>query len=135
MNEAGPCDDARMTQPGPSFDKQEQFDKIQSGLLQGERIIAVYDAKGSGTGFLAVTDKRVILQDNSFVGKKIALTSIPYGRVTAVSFVSNKSMLGKFSSTSDIAIALSGRTYEVEFRGDDKAKQIHDIILWHMLST
>jgi hypothetical protein len=69
------------------FDKQDQFDKIISGLLQGQRVIAVFDAIGSGTGFIGVTDKRVILQDNPFVGKKIALTSIPYGRVTAVSRV------------------------------------------------
>ncbi len=121
-----------MTQP--VFDKQEQYDKIASGLLAGEQITAVYDATGAGTGFIAITDKRVILQDNSFVGKKIALTSIPYGRVTAVSFVSNKSMLGKFASTSEIAIAVSGQTYEVAFRGDEKAKHVHDVVLWHMLN-
>ena len=71
------------------FDKQDQYGKIESGLLQGEQIIAVYDAIGAGTGFVGVTSKRVVLQDNSFVGKKVALTSVPYGSVTAVSFVSN----------------------------------------------
>jgi len=121
-----------MTQP--VFDKQEQYDKIQSGLMQGEQVIAVYDAIGAGTGFVGVTSKRVILQDNSFVGKKVALTSVPYSRVTAVSFVSNKSMLGKFASTSEIAISISGHTYEVEFRGDDKARHIHDVVLWHMFN-
>lgn len=104
-----------MTQP--AFDKQEQYDKIVSGLISGEQIIAVYDAIGAGTGFIGITDKRVVLQDNSFVGKKVALTSIPYGRVTAVSFVSNKSMLGRFASTSEIAVSVSGHTYEVSFRG------------------
>jgi hypothetical protein len=124
-----------VTQTQPIFDKADQFAKIQSGLIQGERVIAVYDAIGAGTGFIGVTDKRVILQDNSFVGKKIALTPIPYGRVTTVSFVSNKSMLGKFSSSSEIAIAVSGHIYEVEFRGDEKAKHVHDIVLWHILNA
>jgi hypothetical protein len=124
-----------VTQTQPIFDKADQFEKIQSGLIQGERVIAVYDAIGAGTGFIGVTDKRVILQDNSFVGKKIALTPIPYGRVTTVSFVSNKSMLGKFSSSSEIAIAVRGHTYEVEFRGDEKAKHVHDIVLWHILNA
>jgi hypothetical protein len=87
-----------MTQP--MFDKQDQFEKIVSGLLDGETIIAVYDAIGAGTGFMAITSRRIVLQDNSFVGKKIALTSVPYGRVTAVSFVSNKGMLGKFANSS-----------------------------------
>lgn len=119
----------------PAFDKQEQFDKIASGLLRGEQIIAVYDAIGAGTGFIGITSLRVVLQDNSFVGKKVALTSVPYNRVNAVSFVSNKSMLGKFASTGSIAVSAGGQSYEVEFRGDEKAKHAHDAILWHMLNV
>ncbi len=118
----------------PVFDKQDQLDKIASGLLQGEQIIAVYDAIGAGTGFIGITNLRVILQDNSFVGKKIALTSVPYNRVNAVSFVSNKSMLGRFASTGSIAVSAGGQTYEVEFRGDEKAQHAHDAILWHMIN-
>ena len=118
----------------PVFDKQDQLDKITSGLLQGEQIIAVYDATGAGTGFIGITNLRVILQDNSFVGKRVALTSVPYNRVNAVSFVSNKSMLGKFASTGSIAISAGGQTYEVDFRGDEKAKHAHDAILWHMVN-
>lgn len=119
----------------PTFDKQDQLDKVASGLLQGERIIAVYDAIGAGTGFIGITNLRVILQDNSFVGKKVALTSVPYSRVNAVSFVSNKSMLGKFASTSSIAVSAGGQNYEVDFRGDEKAKHTHDAILWHMINA
>lgn len=119
----------------PAFDKQEQFDRIRAGLIADEKILAVFDAIGVGTGFIGITDRRVILQDNSFVGKKVALTSVPYNRVNAVSFVSNKSMLGKFASTSDIAVSAGGQTYEVSFRGDDKAKYVHDTILWHMLNV
>ena len=66
-------------------------------------------------------------------GKKVALTSIPYNRVNSVSFVSNKSMLGKFASTGSIAVSVSGATHEVEFRGDEKARHCHDAILWHMM--
>jgi hypothetical protein len=45
------------------FDKQEQLDKIRSGLMQGEEVLAVYDAIGAGTGFIGLTNKRVIIQD------------------------------------------------------------------------
>jgi len=75
----------------------------------------------------------VILQDNSFVGKKVALTSVPYSRVQAVSFVSNKSMLGKWSSTSEVAIMVGGTAHECEFRGHDKAQLVHDAILEHIV--
>ncbi len=116
----------------PVFDKQDQFDKITSGLLEGEQLIAVYDAIGAGTGFIGITDRRVIVQDNSFVGKKVAVTSIPYSRITSVSVLSNKSMMGQFFSTSSIAVHSSGQTYEVEFRGNEKAHHAHQVILWHI---
>jgi hypothetical protein len=116
----------------PTFDKQEQLDKIKEGLLPDEHIIAVFDCIGTGTGFVGLTDRRVIVQDNSFVGKKTALTSMPYSRVQAVSFLSNKSMFGKWSSTSEIAILVGGKAHECEFRGDEKAKFAHDVILRHL---
>jgi hypothetical protein len=119
----------------PPFDKQEQLDKIQHGLLEHEKIIAVFDAIGAGTGFIGVTNKRLVLQDNSFVGKKVALTSVPYSRVNAVSFVSDKSMLGKHFSSSEIAVSAGGQSYAVQFRGEEKAKFIHDTILWHMMAN
>jgi hypothetical protein len=118
--------------PQPVFDKQDQFSKITANLLQGEFVIAVYDCIGAGTGFVGITDRRVIVQDNSFVGKKTALTSIPYSRVNAVSFVSDKSMWG-FASTSSISVSAGGREYLADFRGEQKAKHVHDVILWHMM--
>jgi len=113
----------------PFYDRKEQFEQVQSGLLPGENIIAVADAVGSGTGFLALTDRRVILQDKSFVGKKFALTSIPFSRITTVSVVSNKSWSGGFFSTSAIAVTVGTHIHEVEFRGVEKAHYLHNAIL------
>src|SRR5688572_32201906 len=98
-------------------DRRDQLQQIQNGLLQGETIIAVYDAVGIGTGFIGLTDRRVILQDRSFVGKRLALTSIPYAKVTAVSIVSNKSWAGSFFSSGNIALHVGTHTYEIEVRG------------------
>ena len=117
----------------PVYDKREQFDKIVAGLLQGEVVVAVYDAIGAGTGFIGLTNKRVIIQDNSFVGKKTALTSIPYAKVQSVSYVSDKSMLGKFASSSTIALQAGGTTHEVQLRGQEKASHVHNVILWNIM--
>ena len=112
-----------------TFDKKEQYDQIVSGLMPGEKVHAVYDAIGAGTGFIGLTDKRVIIQDKSFVGKKVAITSIPYGRITSVSVLSNKSWAGNFFSTGSIAIHVGAQTYEVDFRGDQKSHHVHSLIL------
>lgn len=112
-----------------AYDRKEQLRQIESGLLPGEEIIAVYDAIGAGTGFIGLTNKRVIIQDKSFVGKKVAITSIPYAKITSVSVVSNKSWAGNYFSTGSIAINVGTHTYEVDFRGDQKSHHVHNVIL------
>jgi hypothetical protein len=114
------------------YDRKDQLDQILSGLLPGETVLAVYDAIGTGTGFLGLTDRRVIIQDKSFVGKKIAITSIPYSRISSVSVVSNKSWAGSFFSTGSIAIHVGTHTYEVDFRGDQKSRHAHNLILHYI---
>lgn len=118
---------------GPVYDRREQFDQVMSGLIEGEQVYAVYDAVGAGTGFLGITNLRVIVQDKSFAGKKVAITSMPYSRITSVSVLSDKSWTGNFFSTSSIAIATSHATHQVEFRGADKAHHAHNLILWYLV--
>lgn len=111
------------------YDNKGQLEQIQSGLLEGEQIIAVYDAIGAGTGFIGLTTRRIIIQDQSYVGKRFAITSIPYAKVSSVSVVSNKSWAGQFFSSGTIAITVGTHVYEVEFRGSDKAHHVHNLIL------
>jgi len=111
------------------YDRREQYQQIVSGLLPGENVIAVYDAVGVGTGFIGLTDRRVIIQDRSFVGKRVAITSIPYSKVSAVSVVGNKSWAGSFFSSGSIAIHVGAHTYEVEMRGVEKTQHVHNVIL------
>lgn len=120
---------ARMTQV--IHDKPDQLARIQANLMEGEQLFAVYDGKGVGTGFLGITDRRLILQDNSFVGGKTALTSIPFRRINTVSFVSDKSVIG-WHSSSAISVSVGGREHEIELRGEDKARHAHNLILWGM---
>jgi hypothetical protein len=126
-----------MTQPAqapePVYDKRDQLQQVQDGLLDGEVVYAVYDAIGAGTGFVGITDRRVVLQDKSFVGKRFAITSIPYGRIVSVSVVSDRTWTGGFFSTSTIVISTSDGAHEVDFRGNDKAHHAHNLILWHMV--
>ena len=116
------------------FDSKGQLKQIESGLLDGEQIIAVYDAVGAGTGFIGLTTRRVIIQDKSFVGKRVAITSIPYSKVSSVSVVSNKSWAGQYFSTGIIAITVGTHIYEVEFRGAEKTHHVHNVILHYCSS-
>jgi Bacterial PH domain len=114
------------------YDKASQLEQIQSGLLPDEQVVAVYDAIGAGTGFIGLTNRRVIIQDRSFVGEKIALTSIPYTRITSISVLSNKSWAGSFFSSGSILISVGTKTYEVDFRGSHKSHHVHNLILYYI---
>lgn len=116
----------------PVFDRQDQLDQVTEALLEGEEVIAVYDCVGTGTGFIALTTLRVVLQDKTFVGKQVALTSIPYRHVRSVSVVSDKSLGGRFFSSSSIAVDTGGNMHQAEFRGHEKAHHAHNTILWYI---
>lgn len=118
--------------PEPVFDRRDQLEQIQQGLIQGEEVLAVYDCVGVGTGFLGLTTLRVVFQDKSFVGKKHAITSVPYRQIRSVSVVSDKSMGGKLFSSSSIAIDAGGTIHQADFRGEDKAANAHNVVLWYI---
>lgn len=113
----------------PIFDKADQLKQVQQDLLEGEVIIAVYDCTGAGTGFLGLTNLRVVIQDRSFVGKRTAITSIPYKNIRSVSLLSNKSWAGQFFSSSSVALTAGPDTFEADFRGTEKAHHAHALIL------
>ena len=58
-----------MSNDKPYYDKKEQDEKIEHALLPNEQIWAVFDMKGGGTGFIGVTNKRVIVYDKTFMRK------------------------------------------------------------------
>ena len=121
---------------GITVDKKEQLEKIESICLPDEVIEAVFDMKGAGTGFLGITNKRIIYYDKAFLKSKKALVSIPYDRIASVASEDHKGFLiqkGFFvSDTLTISpIGLEEKTFE--FRGGDKAHTAHNIIMSHLL--
>jgi hypothetical protein len=117
------------------FDRPDQLEKIQAGLLPGEVIEAVFDLKGGGSGFMGITSKRVIFQDNAWVKVVKAVVSMPYSRIhTVAAEVAVGLFTGRgFFSSSTIVITTSAGAQTFQFRGADKAHIAHDMILKHMI--
>ena len=118
-------------------DKKDQLEKIEAVCLPDELIRAVFDLKGRGTGFLGVTDKRIIYFDKEWLKNKKALVSIPFSRISAVASEDNKGFFitkGFFVSDT-LAITIAGEGVKTfEFRGGDKAHRAHMIIMEHLLA-
>ncbi|MFC1872805.1 PH domain-containing protein [Chloroflexota bacterium] len=118
-------------------DKKEQLEKIEGLCLPNEIIRAVFDLKGKGTGFLGVTDKRIIYYDKEFLRNKQAIVSIPHYQIASVASEDNSGFFVKKGFfVSDILtinpIGLEPKTFE--FRGGEKAHTAHNLIMEYLLA-
>ena len=113
------------------FDKEDQLEQIKPWITDGETLYCVYDCKGAGTGFIAITDKRLMFYDKAFLRKKKALTSIPFSRITSVSTVDEGR--GLFGTTSELVVKSGADEHEFEFRGGEKAQSAYQFIMKHLL--
>ena len=118
-------------------DRKEQLQKIEDICLPGEMIRAVYDLKGGGTGFLGITDKRLIFFDRSFFKGQKAMVSLPYNRIACVASEDDKGNFikpGFFASDKLFVYPMGMEAREFEFRGADKAHQAHNMIMEYLLA-
>lgn len=118
------------------FDKKEQLQKIEDFCQPDEVIRAVFDLKGAATGFMGITDRRVIFYDKAYMRDQKAMVSIPYSRISMVGSEDNKGFLIRrgFLVTGRLTITGEGfgdRTFE--FRGGDRAHQAHNIVMKYLL--
>ncbi len=118
------------------YDKQDQVDKVRTWLVPGETLYAVFDVKGVGTGFLGITDRRIIFYDRAFLGKSKATVTIPYSRIHYLSSDDDSGIIPRpgFFVTGSLRIHVGENAFEFEFRGADKAHQAYQIIMQHILA-
>jgi hypothetical protein len=118
-------------------DKKDQLEKIEGLCLPNETIRAVFDLKGRGTGFLGITDKRIIYYDKEFMKRKKAIVSIPHYQIASVASEDDSGLfMKKGFFVSDVLIinpvGLEPQTFE--FRGGEKAHRAHNIIMEYLLT-
>ncbi len=117
-------------------DKKEQLEKIEDFCLPDEVIRAVFDLKGAASGFIGVTNKRIIFYDKAYMKSQKAMVSIPYSRISTVGSEDNKGFLVKKGFFVTDKLTISGLGFDdktFEFRGGDKAHQAHNIIMEYLL--
>jgi hypothetical protein len=73
-----------MSSGWPVYDNETQYRQIVAYLLPGETLYAVYDCKGIGTGFVGITDRRLIFYDQGIIAKKRMMVSLPYQNILGV---------------------------------------------------
>ena len=119
-----------MPEVKPVFDNESQHKRIAAYIIPGETLHAVYDCKGGGTGFVGITDQRIIFYDQGVLFKKKAMVSIPYNQVIGVASADE----GIIFQTSQITLITAAGNFSFEFRGADRAHWAYRFILDQILN-
>lgn len=114
----------------PYFENKSQLERIQQYLITGEALAAVLDCKGGGTGFVGLTDRRLIFYDQGIISKKKSMVSIPYNQIIGVSSADE----GMIFQSSEITLITAAGKFSFEFRGADKAHKAYRYIMSQILN-
>jgi len=117
-------------------DKREQLEKIEDLCQPDEVIRAVFDLKGAATGFVGITNKRIIFYDKAYAKSQKAMFSIPYSRIGMVGSEDDKGFVirrGFFVTDRLIVQGLGFDARTFEFRGGEKAHQAHRIMMEYLI--
>ncbi len=119
-----------------AYDKKEQAEQIIPWLVGSEKLHAVFDCKGSGTGFIAITDKRLMYYNKAFLAKRKALSSVPFNKITEVATIDEGRGAFGIGTSSEIVVKTGGGEYvSFEFRGGDKAQRAYMLIMTEVLQN
>ena len=102
------------------FDRAEQHSKLATLLVPGETMWMVLDCKGSGTGFVGITDKRLLFQDSNWRKTRNVIVSVPLDRVHAVGISDSYSFLGKGSGI--LSLQAGDDDWTFEFKNAEKTR-------------
>ena len=116
----------------PYFDRREQLDKMAQLILPGETLHMVLDCKGGGTGYIAITDRRLIFQDANWRKTKNVLVSVPFDRVHAVGISTGMNFLGRTSGT--ISVQAGEDDWAFEFRNAEKVRNAYQTMMNFVLN-
>ena len=118
---------------GAAFDQKSQYDQVVPWLLGGEKLYAVFDCKGGGTGFIAVTNKRLLFYDKAFLGKRKALTSVPVQQDHGG--LERRRRTGPLRGDEPAGLEDRVGVLRLRVRGGDKAQKAYEFIMYEMLQN
>ena len=123
--------DVEEMQTEAKFATKSQLDAFRPYMVRGETLIAGYHLKGEIIGAMGISDKRLVLLDRAFAGKKKAVVSIPYSRVSSVA--ADASGEAPFRTATLHVTTVGGRTFELQFRSSEKARHAYSTLMQQIL--
>ncbi len=112
------------------YDKEDQYMRVLAYLVPGETLYAVYDCKGAGTGFVGVTDQRILFYDQGTFVKNRSMVSIPYNQVIVISTADE----GVVFQSCNLVIHTAAGKFEYQFTSPEKTRWVYQFINCQILN-
>ena len=123
-----PAAHSGMTHAPASHDEHVHLAAIRATLYDGEAIHRIYRGHGSGVDLLAVTSQRLIMIERTVWDGQLALTSVPFSRVTAVSLVTQGDQ--EIDRASTVGFRVTSISFVLHCADAEQAREAHDLINW-----
>ena len=115
----------------PASDTRTDLGVVHDSLFDGEQMLGVYRGCEEGVRLLAVTNRRVMMVETTSCTGRRALTSVPFARVTSVSYLASPDEPVAESTT--VAIRVVSTWYQLGCATEEEARELHDLIAWHLV--
>lgn len=106
------------------YDSEEQYMRVLAYLIPGETLFAVYDCKGAGTGFLGITDQRLLFYDLGTIIKNRNMISIPYNQITVIAVADE----GVVFQSGQLTVFTASGKFEYQFTSPEKTRWVYQFI-------
>jgi hypothetical protein len=115
----------------PASDTRTDLGVVHDSLFDGEQMLGVYRGCEEGVRLLAVTNRRVMMVETTSCAGRRALTSVPFPRITSVSYLASPDEPVAESTT--VAVRVVSTWYQLGCATEVEARELHDLIAWHLV--
>ncbi|HEY0575974.1 MAG TPA: hypothetical protein VGD73_17875 [Pseudonocardia sp.] len=104
---------------------------IYDSLFDGEQLDGLYRGCDKGVRLVAVTNRRLMMVETTSCEDRLALTSVPFDRVISVCYLA--SVEDSVASSTTVGILVQDLMYQLGCRGEEQARELHDLIAWQLV--
>lgn len=103
---------------------------VRHRLFDGEVLDGVYRGQAPGVHLLGMTNRRLMLLEETTEPGRLALTSVPLTRVTSVGIIPDED--GDVEAAHSLAIRVLPMIYDLRLRSSAEALEVHDLLVWRI---
>jgi hypothetical protein len=124
-------DSCSVAERTPVQDARSDLGAIYDNLFSGEQIDGVFRGCEAGVRLVALTNRRLMMVESTSCENRLALTSVPFARVTSVCFLAP--IDGSVARSTAVGIKVLHTLYELGCQDVEQAQELHNLIIWHLI--